>query len=361
MMNRPVAKNVSDLHALLEIIMLVQSGGAWTPAKLAAHFGLHERTIFRYIKKLNGVGVPIYFDRSRYRVRGSFFMQPIQLSAEEALALAALRGLLAKEDQIPMLKPAYHAMAKIEAQLPGDLREQIAKIEDHVVVKTAAPASQEGFEDIYEAMRGAIAARRGLRCEYETARNRSEDSFGFEPYALFYNQRAWYVIGRHLGRRGELRSLKLSRFLRAEPTGEPYDIPAGFTLEKHLGNAWRMIRGERDHEVVLRFDASVAETVADTRWHHTQESQTHEDGGVTLTFTVSGLDEIVWWVLSYGPHCRVERPAELAERVRTLAAATAALYGAEAGRTKEPAAGRRGSPARAPAKGGRSRASKAQT
>lgn len=359
MMNKPAAKNVSDLHALLEIIMLVQSGGPWTPSKLAAHFGLHERTIFRYIKKLNGVGVPIYFDRSRYRLRGSFFMQPIQLSAEEALALAALRGLLAKEDQIPMLKPAYHAMAKIEAQLPGDLREQIARIEDHVVVRTAAPASQEGFEDIYEAMRGAIASRRGLRCEYETARNRTEDSFGFEPYALFYNQRAWYVIGRHLGRRGELRSLKLSRFLRAEPTGEPYDIPAGFTLEKHFGNAWRMIRGERDCEVVLRFDASVAETVADTRWHHTQESQAHEDGSVTLSFTVSGFDEIVWWVLSYGPHCRVVRPAELAERVKSLAAATAALYEEDSGRAKEPGAGRRGVPARPKAKGGKASKSRA--
>jgi predicted DNA-binding transcriptional regulator YafY len=41
---------------------------------------------------------------------------------------------------------------------------------------------------------------------------------------------------------------------------------------------------------------------------------------------VSGLDEIKWWVLSHGPHCRVIRPAELADRVARLAKETAAQY-----------------------------------
>ena len=41
---------------------------------------------------------------------------------------------------------------------------------------------------------------------------------------------------------------------------------------------------------------------------------------------VDGLDEIVWWILSMGPHCVVNNPSELAERVRELAAGIVSQY-----------------------------------
>ena len=41
---------------------------------------------------------------------------------------------------------------------------------------------------------------------------------------------------------------------------------------------------------------------------------------------VSGLEEIVWWILSMGPHCKVIKPKALADRVRELANQTAAIY-----------------------------------
>ena len=99
----------------------------------------------------------------------------------------------------------------------------------------------------------------------------------------------------------------------------------GFTLDKHLGNAWRMMRG-KDVDIELRFDAEFADTIADTRWHRTQDFQMHPDGSCTFTATVSGFEEIVWWILSMGPHCTVIKPKALAERVRELAAKTAAQY-----------------------------------
>lgn len=46
---------------------------------------------------------------------------------------------------------------------------------------------------------------------------------------------------------------------------------------------------------------------------------------------VEGLDEIVWWVLGYGPHAVVREPAELAARVAEMAQAMAARYGGGAG------------------------------
>jgi predicted DNA-binding transcriptional regulator YafY len=155
--------------------------------------------------------------------------------------------------------------------------------------------------------------------------NGAEPGFLFEPYTLLFSQRAWYTIGHH-GQRGEVRCLKLNRFSQCQLTEMTYEIPKGFTVGKHLGNAWRMIRGRKTYEVELHFDAEFAETVADTHWHPTQETIWQDDGSLIFRCKVDGLDEIVWWILSMGPHCVVKKPTELAERVRDLAAGIVKKY-----------------------------------
>jgi predicted DNA-binding transcriptional regulator YafY len=52
----------------------------------------------------------------------------------------------------------------------------------------------------------------------------------------------------------------------------------------------------------------------------------HDDGSITFRCKVDGLDEIVWWVLSMGPHCTVVHPKELADRVCQLAEQTLQRY-----------------------------------
>lgn len=330
---RSSLKQNSDIHRLLKIVTMVQGSKPLPIEWLATELGVSERTIFRDIRKLNDTGVPVVHDEASggYRVETGFFLPPLQLTVDETLALAILCDDVAQKEQIAFLAPAWRALAKIEAQLPPETRAELDALAGHVVVRTAQADSGEGSSDVYERMRSAIASRRALRCEYESptsmARNEqaARETFHFEPYALLFSVRAWYALGRRDGREG-VRCLKLSRFTRVAPTDVPYEIPEGFTVEKHLGNAWRLIPGPVEYDVVLRFESPISETVADTRWHPTQVIEHDEDGSITMRVRVAGLDEIVWWVLSMGPSCRVVEPRELADRVRDLAARTAALY-----------------------------------
>ena len=118
----------------------------------------------------------------------------------------------------------------------------------------------------------------------------------------------------------------VSRFLRMEITKHASEIPASFTLEKQLGNAWLMIPGENEYKVKIKFDHPFSLTVSDTRWHATQEIEWHDDESCTFTCTVSGLEEIVWWVLGMGPNCKVLEPKELVDRVSSLANEVAMRY-----------------------------------
>lgn len=316
------------VHRLLKILTLVQGGGTWTPERLASECGVSARTIFRDLKQLEGAGVGIAFDGGAggYRVAGDFFLPPVSLTAQEALALSVLCEHVAGREQIPFTRPAWQALQKVQASLPPEIRDEIARSVESIVVQTARAMPADGHGDMYDRVQSAIASRRALLCRYESLGDSDGGrAFEFDPYTLYFAVRAWYAVGFHHGR-GEVRTLKLNRFSMATALDRTYEIPPDFSLESLLGNAWRMIRGEPEYEVELRFEAVFAETVSDTLWHKTQRLEEHEDGSLTFRCRVAGLEEIVWWVLSMGPHCRVIAPAELRERVREKSRATAALY-----------------------------------
>jgi predicted DNA-binding transcriptional regulator YafY len=328
------------IDRLLRIITLIQGGRGWTPSTLAAELGCVQRTVFRDLGHLKECGIPILYDAAtrQYAMDGQFFMPPVQLSLDESLALLSLCEHVAEREQIPFMKAAGRAAQKIASQLPSDLRADLAMRGRNMAIRTAAAMEADGYADVYDRMQTAIAGKHLLRCKYDPASSdddqrrrragHADGEFDFAPYALFFCVRAWYVIGKRSDRDG-LRCLKLSRFTKVQPTDEPYSVPRSFSLEKHLGNAWRMMRG-KDAEVELWFDPEFADTISDTRWHRTQEFVSHPDGSCTFTATVSGFDEIVWWILSMGPHCKVIRPKALGKRVRDLAAQTAARYRTEA-------------------------------
>jgi proteasome accessory factor B len=331
------------IDRLFRIITLIQGSGGlsagaangWTAGTLARELGATDRTIYRDLRHLREAGVPIAYDAASrsYAIAGAFFMPPVQLTLDESLALLALCEQVAASGQIPFLKAAARASRKIQSQLPSELRDDLASRAGALMIRTAAAMPPDGCEDVYDQMQAAIAKRRKLRCKYEALSGENDrghgghkGEFDFAPYALLFCVRAWYVVGLRSDRK-DLRCMKLSRFVKVQPTDLAYDIPKRFSLEKYLGNAWRMMRG-KDVEVELRFDATFADTISETHWHRTQEFEMHADGSCTFTCTVSGLDEIVWWVLSMGPHCRAIRPRALADRVRALASATARQYGA---------------------------------
>lgn len=321
------------VHRILAIIALIQNQKGWNAKRLAQHCGVDVRSIYRDLNMLEGANIPYFYDPQLkcYQIRRDFFMKPIELTLDEALAIMALGEKIGGEEQVSCTRAAARVVAKIRAQLPDKIRRGLEDLEKHLSIKLAA-SSPDGADDVYERVQQAIAAKRALRCRYDAAAGQNDGKpFLFKPYALHFNQRAWYVVGFHDGRNG-IRNLKLSRFTEAQLTDQPYIIPATFSLKKHLGHAWRMIRGPRKYEVELHFDAEFAETISDTHWHDTQQIQWNADDSITFRCKVDGLDEIVWWVLSMGPHCQVKAPRELADRVRGLAEGILNLYAAPGGK-----------------------------
>lgn len=97
-----------------------------------------------------------------------------------------------------------------------------------------------------------------------------------------------------------------------------------------MGNAWHLIpEPGSDHQVTVRFERLVARNVAEVVWHKTQRCEFLADGRLDFSVTVSGLNEISWWVLGYGDQAEVLAPSALRTLVATRAAGLVQRYGTD--------------------------------
>lgn len=335
----PLSQELTVIHRLLRIIVILQGPGPWGRQGLAESLGTNVRSVSRDIKRLQAGGVPVEYDTNdqTYRLRHGFYMPPIAFTVPEAVAISVLTGGPAATGHF-LSGPAAQAAEKIRAGLPELLREELGSVLPTITLDPARSEAADVADDVWFKVSRAIADRRSLACHYEANTSvpdaepaeppepSESAAFRLDPYALYFGQRGWYVVGQRDDRDGP-RNLKLSRFSGVRRLDRVYAIPDDFSLQAHLGRAWRMVRGDgRLHDIRLHFHPPFAATVAETQWHPSQSIEEHDDGAVTVRFRIEGLDEIVWWVLGYGPGCVVEAPQELRDRVAELAKATARRY-----------------------------------
>jgi proteasome accessory factor B len=320
--------NLKRVHRLIKLISLLQGGRGHNVSSLAGECRVTRRTIFRDLDALKLAGIPlIYYEPEQtYRLAGSHLLPPTNLSPQEALAIVVLCHELGGDGQIPFQSAARSAALKIENNLPSRLREQLRPVS--TAVKVRLPQVQQTNGDgTYEQLVQALAERKSLSIDYDSYADRQRLQTKLSPYQLLFHNHSWYVIGRSSLHRA-VRTFHVGRILNIRALADTYDVPRGFSLERYLGNAWRLIREDGDdQEVLIRFQPLVARNVAEVLWHRTQTTQLNADGTLDFRVTVSGLGEISWWILGYGDQAEVIEPAELREKIAERVRRMAKVYG----------------------------------
>lgn len=303
------------------MLQILQGAGGKDADGLAVACGVSRRTVFRDLETLRSAGVPLEFDAEEncYSITHTFFLPPTNFTAEEALSLIVLAGSLGRADQVPFLAAARSAVLKIQSTLPPGLRDQLQQLTQAIQVRWGQVGTLPGQKPVYQQLVDAIALGQVVRIHYASLTEWEEISTKLRAYQLLFCNHSWYVIGRSSLHR-EIRTFNLQRITQITPLSSRYSIPRSFSLDKHLGNAWRLIPDPRsDEHVVVRFQPLVAQNVAEVLWHRTQSIKRLADGGVEFHARVSGFSEIAWWILGYGDQAEVVRPAKLrkliAERV----------------------------------------------
>ena len=323
--------NVKRLTRLLKLLQMLASGPGQNSSGLAKICGVGRRTIFRDLESLRAAGVPLAYDREagRFSIPSAFFLPPTNFTADEALSLLALAGEMGRNRSLPFYEPVYSAALKLESNLPGPLRQEVRRSLRSIKIRMNQVGHLSGKADVYHALVSAIEKRRVVELQYDSLTEWESITTKLRPYQLVFSRRSWYVIGRSSLHR-EVRIFNLSRVISLVTLREQFRIPKSFELDQYLGNAWHLIPSPgRDSHVRVRFKSLVARNVAEVIWHKTQQTKFLPDGSLDFRVTVSGLNEIAWWILGYGDQAEVLQPARLRRLIAQRAQNVAAMYNGE--------------------------------
>ena len=315
--------NVKRITRLIKLLQILHSGGVRGPAALARECNVSRRTAYRDLQTLRAAGLDITFDKGldRYLLPNAYYLPPVNLTAVEAMSLLTLAMELGRSDRLPFFEAAQSAAVRLEGSLPQPLRDQLKRITQAIHIEPTPVNRLEDKRAVYQQLVDAVAASYAVRIEYGRIESQRVIT-KLRPYRLLFRRHNWYVIGRS-STHCDVRAFSLSRINALERLEERFKVPKRFSIERYLRNAWHLspVRGA-DHLVVVRFSPLVAQNVAEVKWHKTQLIQFNDDGSLIFSAHVSGLNEIVWWILSYGDQAEVIQPERLrrfvAQRARNM-------------------------------------------
>jgi predicted DNA-binding transcriptional regulator YafY len=305
---------------MLQILTALQLGQNNRVVELAGMHKVSRRTIFRDLKELRAVGIPYHYNARTggYAIESEFLLPVVDLNLQEALSLLLLAHKASNQIQLPFKNSALLAALKIENNLPAKIRQYCNTALRNISINAGAQARIDLLDKIFAQLQEAILRKRVVNIRYYFHREQKSTVVDLSPYHLIYNDHTWHVLGKS-GLYKEVRAFKLNRIKQLNTLDKCFIEDKEFDIHKYLGKAWSMIPEGRLYNVKLRFLAEVAHDVADVQWHSTQRVTFEDDGSAIVEFRVDGLNEITWWILSYGSRVQVLAPKIMRQKIIEIA------------------------------------------
>jgi predicted DNA-binding transcriptional regulator YafY len=317
---------------LVQLLLLLQTTGKMTAARLADELEVSVRTIYRDVEALSGAGVPIYSEAGPgggVRLVDGYRTRLTGLTAEEAEALA-LSGLPGAASELGLGTVLAAAQLKVDAALPPELRSRAVRMRERFHLDAPGWFAREELVPHLAELSRAVWEERRLEIRY---RKRDEEvRRALDPLGLVLKAGVWYLVALS-GRTRSLRTFRVSRVLAVKELDGAVERPDDFDLAAHWAEA-----GDAFFETMARVDVRVRMR-ADLVWalRHVldpvaaqsareQAGEPDEDGWVELTLGVEHLDQAVHELLRFGGDLEVLEPAELRDRMAEAAAAMSARY-----------------------------------
>ena len=310
----------SRVSRVVQIIMALQSGQHYAADDLAMMLGLSRRTIFRDLKALQTAGVPCHYHKEDryYTIDPKFFLPAPALSAREALGLLLLVYKGRNHIHFPFKDSALRAALKIENKLPGKIKRYCNTALRNISIKADPQARTDLLDKIFAQLLEAISKRQIVNIRYYWPHEHKSIVTNLSPYHLMHNDRAWYVLGKSSLHK-TVCTFKLNQIRELRILDKCFIEDVKFDVSEYIGRAWSMAPEGRLFNIKLRFLPEVAHSVAEVQWHSTQTVTFENDGSAIVEFRVDGLNEITWWILSYGAQVQVLAPQILRQKIIEIA------------------------------------------
>jgi predicted DNA-binding transcriptional regulator YafY len=208
---------MNRIDRLMGIITLIQSKKHLTVAQIATHYGNSERTVFRDLKAIGEIGVPIFFEPEK--------------GYSNALSIA--EPLIVRFADKSIQNHYDTALNKIKMVLGRTQRENIEKIRE-----STAHFIPDHYQHLMPStdylipLQNAISNQKIVKIEYQNLQDgistRSIEPIGLTFYSLNWHVIAWCQL------RKEYRDFRVSRIQNLQVTMQPFINKEHISLNNYL-------------------------------------------------------------------------------------------------------------------------------
>jgi predicted DNA-binding transcriptional regulator YafY len=304
---------------LLTLLELLQAAPQLSGGELARRLEVDVRTVRRYVRNLQDMGVPIEATTGRaggYRLLPGFKLPPLMLSDDEAVAV--MLGLLLV-DRLGIaggVAASAGAAAKIKRVLPIALRERVGALAATLVFDLPHGGDQV-TRTVLATLASAAQQERQVALVYRSAVGATSER-ALDPYGIVFSGGHWYAVG-HCHLRGELRILRLDRIVAATLLPMNFSRPATFDSHAFLVQRIADIPDRWDVSVLLELDLAAARRQLPPTLVRLEAVPPF----VRMRAAIDDLGLVARLLAGLGCPFVIEQPAELRATVRELAAALA--------------------------------------
>jgi predicted DNA-binding transcriptional regulator YafY len=298
---------------LVQLLLLLQTNGKMTAARLATELEVSVRTIYRDIEALSGAGVPIYAEAGPgggVRLVDGYRTRLTGLTAEEAEALA-LSGLPGAASELGLGTVLAAAQLKVDAALPPELRSRAVRMRERFHLDAPGWFAREEPVPHLAALSRAVWEEQRVEIRYR--KRDGEVKRLLDPLGLVLKAGVWYLVALS-GRTRSLRTFRVSRVQSVRTLDEPVHRPDDFDLATH----W----AEASIEFLVRYvqDPRSAELAM------ASASPPDADGWVNLTLHFDNVEGAGYELMRLGGDLEVLEPVELRAHLAERATQMVARY-----------------------------------
>lgn len=216
---------MNRIDRLMGILTTLQSKRFVPAEHISNKFNISIRTVYRDVKALGEIGIPISFESNKgYFIVQGYFLPPVSFSTEEANALVLMETIADKFGDQSIKQHYDSALNKIKAILKGTQKDAVEHL--HAQIKIYKHPLEKNDLKYLSEIQNAIINKTILEIQYQN-NEQKKSKREVEPIGLTYYSMCWHMIA-WCWKRGAYRDFKTPHILSLRSTGQL------FMRKKHI-------------------------------------------------------------------------------------------------------------------------------
>ena len=222
---------MNRVDRLFGILTMLQSRKHVTAEKISDRFGISVRTVYRDIRALDEIGIPVSFENNKgYFIVDGYFLPPVSFTADEANALVLLSSLADRFADVSVVRNTESALEKVRNVLHSREKESASQLRDRIRVINPA-RSQRSIEYLAD-IQNSMSNKTILYIEY-TDLKKQKTKREIEPIGIIYYTEQWHLIA-WCWTRNDYRDFIVKQIDVLHRTSKPFRKADHITLDQHI-------------------------------------------------------------------------------------------------------------------------------